>query len=385
MPHDTSRIWPWGTMAVAGAAVCAITVLFIGQGVPLASPDAAAPAVQQVVPDLLDRPVTPSPRSLNALQLAVTRAGDRLVSVGAGGVILLSDDGGRSWRQPQKVPVSVTLTDVAFASATLGWAVGHSGIILQSTDGGETWAVQLDGNGAARLVVEEAERLAADNAPNADAAKRNGDYLVADGPDKPFLAVHFADADHGWAVGAYGLAVATENGGATWRSISGHMQNPMGNHLYRIEQAGDQVMIAGEQGALLRSDDGGQTFTMVETPYEGTFFGALAQADGGFLVYGLKGNAWRSNGDMTDWQAVDLEQPVSVTAGLRLQDGSTVLGDEGGRLVRSTDGGRTFRTIGTPVGGGLTGLSQASDGALIVSGARGNDRIELTSLSMEDR
>ena len=40
---------------------------------------------------------------------AITQAGQRLVAVGERGLVLLSDDAGKHWRQAQ-VPVSVTLT-----------------------------------------------------------------------------------------------------------------------------------------------------------------------------------------------------------------------------------------------------------------------------------
>jgi photosystem II stability/assembly factor-like uncharacterized protein len=67
-------------------------------------------------------------RAAASLQLSVTRAGKRLVSVGERGLVLLSDDDGRSWRQARQVPVSVALTQVRFVSdssagrwATAAW------------------------------------------------------------------------------------------------------------------------------------------------------------------------------------------------------------------------------------------------------------------------
>src|SRR5690606_9884464 len=102
-----------------------------------------------------------SARAQHSLQLAVSRAGNRLVAVGERGVVLLSDDDGRNWHQAENVPVSVTLTDVHFVSATHGWAVGHSGVVLHSADGGETWQRQLDGNQAAKIILEDARQRAA--------------------------------------------------------------------------------------------------------------------------------------------------------------------------------------------------------------------------------
>src|ERR1700736_1725395 len=59
------------------------------------------------------RPAIMVERAAYAALMDVTRAGDRMVAVGEHGIVILSDDSGRSWRQA-KVPVSVTLTAVKF-------------------------------------------------------------------------------------------------------------------------------------------------------------------------------------------------------------------------------------------------------------------------------
>ncbi len=102
--------------------------------------------------------------------------------------------------------------------------------------------------------------------------------LVADGPDKPFFDVHFHDENNGVVVGAYGLAFATQDGGKRWLPWSDRIPNPQGRHLYSIHTSGNTWFIAGEQGALFRSADGGSSFVSVKTPYTGTYFGALGGA-----------------------------------------------------------------------------------------------------------
>jgi len=333
-------------------------------------------AAGPTVPDLLDLPARESARAQHSLQLAVTRAGNRLVAVGERGAVLLSDDAGRSWRQAKSVPVSVALTDVHFASATHGWAVGHSGVVLHSADGGETWQRQLDGNQAALTIRDDAKRRAEAGEEGAVAALRSAEYLVSDGPDKPFLGVRFADELRGYVVGAYGLALYTADGGKSWQSLVGQIPNPRGKHLYQVQIAGSHVLIAGEQGALFRSADGGAGFAEIATPYSGTFFGALDLDGDTLLAYGLRGNAWRSADGGANWQQVELGQPVTLSAGRRLQDGSVLLADESGRLLRSTDDARSFVALAVQPGTGLTGIAEAADGALILSGARGLSRVE---------
>lgn len=334
-------------------------------------------AAGQTVPDLLDLPAWESVRAQHSLQLAVSRAGNRLVAVGERGVVLLSEDDGRNWRQAENVPVSVTLTDVHFVSATHGWAVGHSGVVLHSADGGETWQRQLDGNQAAKIILEDARQRAAAGEVGAEKALRNAEYLVKDGPDKPFLDVAFLSQTQGYVVGAYGLALETRDGGETWQSLVGRVPNPRGKHLYQVQIKDQHLLICGEQGALFSSSDAGGSFAEVLTPYGGTFFGALNLDAQGLLAYGLRGNAWLSLDGGASWQKADVGQPVTLSAGLRLNDGSVLLADESGRLLRSTDNAQSFTALPVQPGTGITGIVEAADGALILSSARGMSRIEL--------
>ncbi|THF55173.1 WD40/YVTN/BNR-like repeat-containing protein [Pseudothauera rhizosphaerae] len=355
----------------------------------LAPPTMAAGAAGRL-PDLLDLPAPADARAQTGTQLAVARAGERLVAVGVRGTVLLSDDHGRSWRQARAVPVSVALTDVHFPTAQEGWAVGHSGVALHSTDGGETWTRVLDGREIARIVLEDARARVdgGDDSTAAARALRDAERLVEEGPDKPLLAVHFADGGRGWVVGAYGLALVTQDGGRSWQSLVGRIPNPRGNHLYRIQADGDALLIAGEQGVLFRSADGGESFEKISTPYGGTFFGALALDGGGLLAYGLRGNAWRGEegGESgAAWTQVAIDLPVTLTGAQRLEDGSIVLADESGRLLRSTDGARSFAPLPAAAATGLSGLAQAADGALIVAGARGLARIEPAHLAPSAR
>lgn len=326
--------------------------------------------------DLLQRPAQVSTRASKSVLMAVTRADRRLVAVGELGIILLSDDNGTTWRQAA-APVSVALTNVRFASAKLGWAVGHSGVVLHSSDGGETWVKQFDGKQAAQIELEAARAEARQDDPVAQKRLKEAEALVGDGADKPLLDVCFTDANNGIVVGAYGLIFATRDGGKTWRSLKGRIDNPKGKHLYSLYAEAVGLYVAGEQGVLYRSTDAGQHFTAVKTPYAGTYFGALVAPTGELIAYGLRGNAYRSADGGGTWQKIDLGLPVTLTAGTRLSDGSLVLTDETGRVLQSRDAGATFKTLPVPQPSPFTGVAQAADGSLIFSSARGMTRLPL--------
>ncbi len=96
------------------------------------------------------KPAIHSSLATKSLLLDVARAGERLVAVGEWGHIVLSDDGGETWRQAESVPVRVTLTAVSFPDAKRGWAVGHDAVVIHTQDAGENWQLQYQDPDAAR-------------------------------------------------------------------------------------------------------------------------------------------------------------------------------------------------------------------------------------------
>jgi photosystem II stability/assembly factor-like uncharacterized protein len=295
-----------------------------------ASPLAMAAAAAEPVGSALRRPAVKVARPTQAVLQAAARAGTRCVAVGERGLVLLSDDDGRQWRQVP-VPVSAGLTAVTFVDARHGWIVGHGGVVLVTHDGGESWAQQLDGLRIAALMMKDAE-AAGDTKAMAEAKR-----LIADGADKPLLDVLFRDALHGIVVGAYNLALATSDGGATWQPLSRALDNPKGLHLYAARQRGDEVLLAGEQGLVLRSTDGGRRFARLATPYRGSFFTVALDGGEDIVVAGLRGNVLRSQDHGATWQPLPMTVPVSFTA-------SAV--DETGRWWLANQAGMTFALLG---------------------------------------
>jgi len=323
------------------------------------SPLAAGPASAAPVGDALRRPALAVRRPERAVLLSLARAGGRLVAVGERGIVALSDDQGAHWRQAA-CPVSVTLTTVRFADARHGVAVGHGGAVLTTADGGDTWALRLDGRRVAELA------RAAATTPE---AAREAERLVADGPDKPFLDVLAWDAQRLLAVGAFGLAAYTADGGATWASWIARLPNAKALHWYVARRAGDTVLLAGEQGLLARSDDGGASFKAMPSPYKGSWFAGELAADGRVLLAGLRGNVWRSADGGATWAQVASPLPASIIAALALPSGGLLLASQSGALLRLQ--GETL----TPLPGAPLPLPAAllagREGQVLVAGVAG--------------
>lgn len=321
----------------------------------------------------LSQPATMTPRAAHAMLTRVVQAGDRLVAMGERGLVVLSDDGGRQWRQA-RVPVSVTLTSASFANAREGWIAGHSGVVLHTADGGENWSLQTDGVALAKATLAQAQAL-----PQADADREqrieSAQRLVDDGADKPLLSICFADAQHGLVVGAFGLAAGTDDGGKTWTPCRDRLANPMSMHLYAVAHHEKTWVVAGEQGVLMRSDDDGAHFQALTSPNERTLFAATATQKGGFVFAGLLGAACRIEPGSTAVTAIELSAPLTILSCVQLRDGGVLLLAQGGRVLVSRDGGAHFTEQPLPSRAPLTSLIDAADGGLVATSLGGVARL----------
>ncbi|WP_170800788.1 WD40/YVTN/BNR-like repeat-containing protein [Stutzerimonas stutzeri] len=312
--------------------------------------------------DVLTKPAMLTPQAQQAVLLGVARAGERLVSVGERGVILLSDDDGVTWRQVT-VPVSATLTAVQFVDERHGWAVGHAGVVLHSSDGGESWAVQLDGNRAAAIELGAAQT---EQAPTE--RLQAAELLVDDGADKPLLALHFNDLQTGVVVGAYGLALQTTDGGQSWQSIMGRVPNPAGAHLYAVSQRGNEWYLAGEMGLAVRSLDGGATFEQLQTPYEGSFFAQGILPGGELVLAGLRGTVLMSRDRGESFEQLSNPMPISINAAM-IDGGQLMLANQAGGLLRVFGSGQ-IKPMGK-AGSPLAAIVEAGNGRLVGVGFAG--------------
>jgi photosystem II stability/assembly factor-like uncharacterized protein len=332
-------------------------------------PAVAAPVAAPVAP-ALERPALAVRAPEHAVLLGAALAGTRLVAVGERGIVLLSDDSGESWRQVP-VPVSVTLTAVRFADEQHGFAVGHGGVVLATDDGGETWIRRLDGPQAAQLA------LAAAQASGDEWAVREAELLVADGPDKPLLDVLVLDARHAVVMGAYGLAFATSNGGETWTSWMERLGNRSGMHLYTVRRRGERILVAGEQGLVRLSEDGGRSFVPITTPYGGSFFTAELPGENSIVVAGLRGNVWHSADNGANWTQVPVPMQASITASAVRADGALVFVNQAGMVLGERDG--ALVPINAATLPPLNGVVATPDDSLLALGIHGAVSVSVKS------
>ena len=269
-----------------------------------------------------------APLASRSLLLDGADTGSSLVVVGDRGHVLVSVDQGASWKQ-STVPTRALLTAVDFAGATDGWAVGHDAVILRTRDGGATWRI-------VHCAPEE---------------------------ERPLLDVWFRDARNGIAVGAYGYFLETRDGGESWRSRFISDDDFHLNVLVPADPEGTRLFVAGEAGAIYRSDDAGRTWRALPSPYAGSWFGAVALDRDRLVLAGLKGHLFLSTDAGETWSRIATGVQSTLTGALRLDDGRLLLtGLEG--VVLTLDSrtlkSRLDRLAARPALAGALGLADRS-------------------------
>ena len=284
------------------------------------------------------KPAVEAPLAPKSLLLDSAVAGRRVVTAGQRGHILVSDDNGASWKQTQ-VPTRALLTAVHMHDENTGWVVGHDAVILRTDDGGDSW----------RLVHRAPEE------------------------ERPLLDVWFRDKDNGFAVGAYGYFLATRDGGETWASRAISKDD---FHLNEIVPAGGQrLIIAAEAGVAYRSDDGGETWRELPSPYTGSWYGALVLDGERMLLLGLRGHLFRSEDAGESWTRVATNTTATLTDAIRLPSGLLLLTGLEGVLLTSRDGGRTVSTTRLASRQGISSVLALADGTVLLTGEFGVRRL----------
>ena len=273
-----------------------------------------------------------------SLLLDYAALGGRLVAVGEFGNIIYSDDAGRAWQQANAVASRTTLTAVTFVNAQLGFAVGHDTAILRTKDSGENW----------ELIYKD------------------------ESGEVPLFGVLFLDEQRGLAVGAFGTLLRTANGGTTWDVELIDAEGENDYHLNAIFSAPDgTIYVPAEAGSVYKSTDGGETFRLLNTNYEGSFWNGMVLASGRVLIWGMRGNVYYSDTQGQVWTKAETGTDRSVMGGLQLPDGRIVLTGLSGTILASTDDGKTFQETVRSDRSSFAAVSRGADGRLILYGDPG--------------
>ncbi|GAA0684603.1 hypothetical protein GCM10009104_07490 [Marinobacterium maritimum] len=258
--------------------------------------------------------------------------------------------------------------------------MGHDGVIMRTDDGGDTWQLQTSGQDLLRQQLSDLEQAIqgeSDAGIREDWQWQLEDLQVSfeEGVMPTLLGLMFLNRQQGYVLGAYGVLFRTDDGGRSWVSLGHTLPNPDRLHLNAMLQGQDgRMLLAGEAGLLLYSDDQGLNWQPAASPYEGSFF-ALAESDR-FYLLGLRGHLFSST-DGIDWQPERVATRASLNGAITRDGQLYLLGQGGVVLQRQAQGFVPVQPV--PRFSYTAGL--LLDERLLLAGEGGVHRVELSELT----
>ena len=229
------------------------------------------------------------PLAKHSLLLDIDTQQGLTVAVGERGHILYSTNY-KDWVQAS-VPTHQLLTAVYLQDSQTGWAVGHHGLILKTTDGAKNW----------RQVAYTQD-------------------------EAPLLDIIFINSTTGFAVGAYGAFYITHDAGETWNKKYFNDSLDFDFHLNAIAAIDkNRLYIVGESGHIFRSDNAGESWQLLSSPYDGSFFGVLPVSYDELYVFGLRGNLYKSHDAGLVWEKVNTETNALLSGAIQLKEKSIIV------------------------------------------------------------
>ena len=289
----------------------------------------------------------------NYFGVAIVPSG-RAVVVGDKGVVMTSDDQGKTWarRQLRQGVRYDNLYSVAFnADGSSGWVVGDNGAIFHTADRGTTWTEQKSPANSALMTV------AVVGAQQACAAGDHGNIVCTTdggatwklhnvGGDIGIFDLVFTDANNAWAVGEFQTMLHSSDGGSSWKIALGGDRMKASDPYFAISFGGGRDgLTLGLSGAALETSDGGLTWKATTLAIAHSSFYAVAALParaGAYYAAGENGiAALLDNGQLSQVQS----GTSNAIAALAFSDHFAMAVGLYGTLLLSDDSGQHWHSL----------------------------------------
>lgn len=165
-------------------------------------------------------------------------------------------------------------------------------------------------------------------------------------------AIQFVDASHGFAAGSNGTLLATSDGGTLWRKIPVGSNDTIRDIYFRDRSNGwllcdrgrFQIGTAKNASYLLRTTDGGGSWTTLELRSSAERFSRLFFSEGGKGYFIGEGGIIAGLSD-TDGSETRSSLPLRflMVDGVALGNSRLLLTGGGGSIITSDDGGQNWQ------------------------------------------
>ena len=341
--------------------------------------------------------ITPSSQRILA---AAFSSSTHAVAAGEAGATVLSDDAGATWR-PVGKRLTTSFERVRAVSSSVAFATGHDGGLARTTDGGVTW-IEVGVSTSEDVIdvsfLDERTGYALDAAGvllRTDNGGQSWQILNTGTASRP-QAVLALDTRVVLLVGPKGVLRSTD-GGESFTRVRGRLLNR--SKLFNVDRGGGSVFVFGSKNILV-STTAGRTWKKVRLPrktliqsvdFVTSRTGFALGQDGTVFKTRNRGDSWGDLSGVGNDDATGISFSTPSRGFLTLKRFGS---DPYGYLLRTTDGGRTWRPqlVGTdepsPEGLVATGPSAAfllADSRALLVTTSGGDRGDASKVTLRTK
>ena len=287
------------------------------------------------------------------------------------GAVYQSKDDGASWKPAGRIHTE-PIDSLAFYTTTKGIGIGGK-FVWGTKDAGQVWTAFYLGETPLNAVAygdEENVWVVGDEgtilySSTGGARRQEGQQTFsafepqASGSTARLLEVDFADAERGWAVGEQGTILRTTDGGQTWQSVNSGVDVDLLN--VRFLDDGATGFATGKDGTLLTSFNGGESWTLAPLDTSNDLFTIGIETPANLWVAGGDGLILNSVDGGLSWQEQSLTYPgeggdlqtldsdiTAIEFGVIDQDTGATAGfasTADSLILRTLDGGLTWERM----------------------------------------
>ncbi|WP_448212985.1 WD40/YVTN/BNR-like repeat-containing protein [Colwellia sp. MEBiC06753] len=243
-------------------------------------------------------------------------------AVGHDAVILATTDGGKSWQIQQYLPAKEKpLLDVVFRDKTHGVAIGAYGMFYRTTDGGVTWNEEF-----------HSEFLHEEDVDYLNELKLEDEEAYLD--ERASILPHFnrmvMDGRTSYLVGEVGLIAKSNDFGRSWQQFDSIYEGSFFD-ITRTHEG--NLLTAGLRGNVFRSLKNGTPWQHIETNSTSLINDIVLTGDDRVLLLGNNGTLLISDNDGQKFSARPQPDGKALVAGTWYRDRLVAVSEDGVKTI----------------------------------------------------